>query len=331
VVFATGTAALHAAYFAAGIQPGDDVITSPITFAATANAALYLRARPVFVDIDPETGNIDPALIEDKITPRTRLIAPVHYSGHPVDLDPIHEIARKYNLMVVEDASHAIGAKYKGRKIGALSDMTTFSFHPVKPITTGEGGAVLTDNPDFHTRLRLFSSHGITKDPYLLQDKDQGAWYYEMLHLGFNFRITDIQCALGVSQLKKLDRFIMERREIVARYQEAFKDDERIGIPGERDYAFSSWHLVASRLKGEFIHKRKTLFEALREKKIFVQVHYIPTYWQPYYRNLGYSLGLCPEAEKFYQAEISLPVFQGLKTEEMEYVIDTVKQLLVIK
>lgn len=330
VAFATGTAALHAAYFAAGIKPGDEVITSPITFAATANAALYLGAKPVFVDIEPETGNLNPNLIEEKITPRTRLIAPIHYSGHPVDLDPIHEIAQKYNLLVVEDASHAIGAKYKGKKIGSLSDMTTFSFHPVKPITTGEGGAVLTDNPDFYTRLRLFSSHGITKDPLLLENEQEGSWYYEMLHLGFNFRITDIQCALGVSQLKKLDRFIRERRDIVKRYQEVFRDDQRLLIPCEKDYAFSSWHLLASRLKGEYIKKRKFLFEALREKKIFVQVHYIPTYWQPYYQSLGYVRGICPEAEKFYETEISLPVFQGMKNEEVEYVIDTVRHLLSI-
>lgn len=328
VVVATGTAALHAAYFAAGLKPGEEIITSPNTFAATSNAALYLDAKPVFVDIEPETGNIDVSKIEEKITEKTRIIAPVHYSGHAVDLDAFHEIVRKHDLIIVEDASHAIGAKYKGKKIGAFSDMTVFSFHPVKPITTGEGGAILTDNEEYYEKLKLFRTHGITKDPEMLQNKDVGPWYYEMQCLGFNFRITDIQCALGLSQLKKLDDFIEHRRKIVKMYQDAFERDERIVIPHEKEYAFSSWHLVPARLRGDMIPGRRDIFEALRAKNIWVQVHYIPVYWQPYYQKLGFKKGLCPEAEKFYESEISLPVFQGMKDEETEYVIDSLKSIM---
>jgi len=328
VVFATGTAALHAAYYAAGLKPGEEIITSPITFAATSNAALYLRASPVFVDIEPDTGNIDPRLIEEKITSRTRLIAPVHFSGHPVDLDGVHEIARRHHLLVVEDACHALGAKYKGRKIGSLSDMTAFSFHPVKPITTAEGGAVLTNNEQFYTKLRLFSSHGITRNPNQLRKKNEGPWYSEMLCLGYNFRITDIQCALGISQLGKLDSFLAGRRKIVSLYQEAFLNDTRILIPREKNYASSSWHLLSSRLSKALKDRRRDIFEALHSHRIMAQVHYIPVYLHPYYQDLGFRPGLCPCAEEFYESEISLPVFYGMTGEETLYAIETLKDIL---
>lgn len=328
VAFANGTAALHAAYFAAGIGGGDEIITSANTFAATSNAALYLGAKPIFVDIESDTGNINPALIEQKITPKTKAIVPIHYSGHPVDIDAIHEIAHQRNLLVIEDACHAIGAKYKGKKIGAHSDMSVFSFHPVKPITTGEGGAVTTNNPDCYAKLRLFCSHGITKEPSLLENKDVGAWFYEMQTLGYNYRITDIQCALGCTQLAKLDRFIEDKKKIVVQYQQAFADDPRIIIPFEKEYALSSWHLVAARLQGGLVAKRREIFDALRAAGLWVQVHYIPVYWHPYYHKLGFAPGLCPEAEKFYASEISLPIFPGMTDNEARYVIQTINDVL---
>ncbi len=328
VVFATGTAALHGAYHAVGLGPGDEIITSPNTFAATSNAALYLGARPVFSDIEPDTGNLDPALIEEKITPATRIIVPVHYSGHSADLDAIHEIARRRGLLVIEDASHALGARYKDRRVGPLSDMTVFSFHPVKPITTGEGGAVLTNNEDYYKKLLIFRTHGISREPSILENRDEGPWYYEMLDLGYNYRITDIQCALGLSQLRRLEDFIARRRAIVARYQEAFREDPRVLIPAEKDYAFSTWHLLPARLKAPCVAQRRRIFEELREKCIWVQVHYIPVYRFPYYRGLGYAPDQCPRAEAFYQSEISLPVFQGMTDDEAQYVIDTLKDVL---
>jgi UDP-4-amino-4,6-dideoxy-N-acetyl-beta-L-altrosamine transaminase len=327
VVFSSGTAALHAAYFAAGIGPGEgsaapgEIITSPITFVATANAALYLGARPVFVDIEPETGNINAELIAKAITENTRAIVPVHYAGHPADLDPIHEIAKKHGLVVIEDACHALGASYKGRKIGSLSDMTVFSFHPVKPITTGEGGAVVTNDGEFSERLRAFGTHGITKDAERFVDEPHGSWHYEMQHLGFNYRLTDIQAALGLSQLRKLDSFIKRREEIAAVYNEAFKDTAWFDLPAGREYAKSSWHLYPIRLKGGCLKRKAEIFRELRQQGLGVQVHYMPVYLQPYYRGLGYMDGPCPEAERFYGRELSIPVHQGMGDRNVKQVM----------
>ncbi len=322
VVFSNGTAALHASYFAAGIKEGDEVIIPPITFAATGNAALYLGAKPVFVDIESGTGNINPALIEEKITHKTKAIIPVHYSGHPVNLDKIHEVAKKYNLIVIEDAAHAIGSRYKRKKIGGLSAMTELSFHPVKPITTGEGGAVLTNDENYYEKMKIFRTHGITNLHRYLNHKDEGGWYYEMQHLGFNYRLTDIQAALGISQLKKLDRFISERRKIRDFYYEAFENIDEIEITKEKEYSYSSWHLFPIRLKGKLVKDRKEIFTHLRNNKIWVQVHYIPVYFLPYYKSLGYKEGLCPAAEEFYRSEISIPIFHGMTLDEAKYVVD---------
>ena len=230
VAISNGTSALHAACFAAGIQPGDEVITTPLTFAASSNCVLYCGGTPVFADVDPKTYNIDPEDIRRKITDKTKAIIAVHLAGQPCDMDEIHKIAKEHDLIVIEDGAHALGSVYKGKKVGTLSDMTTFSFHPVKPITTGEGGMIVTDNEEFYQKMMLFRSHGITRDENLMTRND-GPWFYQQLDLGYNYRITDIQCALGCSQMKKLDRFLALRKEIVARYNEAFADCENIVTP----------------------------------------------------------------------------------------------------
>jgi UDP-4-amino-4,6-dideoxy-L-N-acetyl-beta-L-altrosamine transaminase len=342
IVFNSGTSALHGAYFALGLKKGDEFITSPITFAATSNAGLYLGAKPVFVDVEKHTGNIDSSKIKDMITNKTKLIVPVHYAGHPVDLKKISRIAKKYNLFVVEDACHALGAKYKEQrakskeqkkedwiKIGSskYSDMTVLSFHPVKHITTGEGGAVLTNNEEFYKKLLMFRNHGITKNKsrFTIHDsRFKGDWYYEMQFLGYNYRMTDIQAALGISQLKKLNAFVKRRREIAEIYNNAFKDNPYFDISYEKNYAFSSYHLYPIRLKNTYKDKKIEIFSKLRERGISVQTHYIPVYWHPYYKELGYKKGLCPVAEDFYQREISTPVYPSMKNSEKQHVISNI-------
>ena len=326
VAVCNGTAALHIACLAAGIGPGDEVITTPITFAASANCVLYCGGTPVFADINPDTYNIDPEDIRKKITDKTKAIIPVHLAGQPCDMDAIHQIAEEYHLLVIEDGAHALGAEYKGKKIGALSDMTTFSFHPVKPITTGEGGMVLTNNEELYQRLSLFRSHGITRDSELLL-KNDGPWYYEQQFLGYNYRITDIQCALGISQMKKLDRFLARRRELVQRYNEAFVDCQDIVMPYQLEGAESGWHLYIIQVKN---HDRRTAFEKLREAGIGVNVHYVPVYKHPYYQEHGYANVYCENAEKLYDRMISLPLYPLLSDEEQDYVIDILKKIIEI-
>lgn len=323
VVFNSGTSALHGAYFAAGLRGDDEFITTPNTFAATSNAGLYLNAKPVFTDIEEDTGNIDVSKIEEKITRKTRLVVTVHYAGHPVDLIKVYELAKKYRIPVIEDACHALGAKYKNIKIGncKYSDMTVLSFHPVKHITTGEGGAVLTNNEVYHKKLLIFRTHGITKKDFV--NTSDGEWYYEMQYLGYNYRMTDIQAALGISQLKKLDSFVARIREIAVKYDEAFAGNPYFDIPAEKDYAFSSYHLYPIRLKTKYRKKRKDIFKNLREAGIGVQIHYIPVYFHPYYKKLGYRKGLCPFAEDFYQREISIPLYPAMRDKDVIYVIKT--------
>lgn len=325
VAFSSGTAALHAAYFSAGLSEGDEFITSPITFAATANAGLFLGAKPVFVDVERDTGNIDADLIEEALTPKTKLIVPVHYAGFPANMEKIREIAEKHGLKVVEDACHALGAEYKGSKIGSCeySDATVFSFHPVKHITTGEGGAVLTNCEDIYKKLIMFRSHGITKNAEDFENPPHGPWYYEMQFLGYNYKITDIQAALGISQLKKLPAFLKKRREIAERYHMRLKDSSLFHTPEEKSYGKSAWHLYPATLKDEYLAKKREIFTIFLEKGIGVQVHYIPVYHHPFYRRLGYSLKL-ENAEDFYLREISLPLYPALKDEEFEKVIEVV-------
>jgi UDP-4-amino-4,6-dideoxy-N-acetyl-beta-L-altrosamine transaminase len=344
VVFNSGTSALHGAYFALGIRRGDEFITTPNTFVATANAGLYLGAKPVFADVEEETGNINTDEIEKKITKKTKLLAPVHYAGHPVDLENVYEIAKRHHLFVVEDACHALGAEYRPQgsgfkvdrtnedewiKVGrcTYSDMTVLSFHPVKHIATGEGGAVLTDDKGYYDGLLMFRNHGITKDraKFTTQNpKGVGDWYYEMQFLGHNYRMTDIQAALGVSQLGKLDSFVKRRREIAGIYNKAFENNDYFDIPVERVYARSSYHLYPIRLKEGMKNKKIKVFSAMREKGLGVQVHYIPIYLHPYYQRIGFKPHLCPVAENFSEREISIPLYPAMTKQDVEDVVDKI-------
>ena len=328
VAVANGTAALHAACFAAGIGEEDEVITTPMTFAASANCALYMGARPIFADIDPRTYNIDPKDIQSKITSRTKAIIPVHFTGQPCDMDLILKLARDNGLAVIEDGAHALGAEYKGRKIGSIGDMTTFSFHPVKHITTGEGGAVTTNSEALYNKLMMFRTHGITRDSKQLL-KNEGPWYYEQHFLGYNYRMTDIQAALGVKQLEKLPLFLQKRRAYVEKYNKAFSNIDELIIPHQLEAVKSSWHLYIIQLKLDKLNiGRRDVFEALREKNIGVNVHYIPVYDHPYYRKLGYRQGQCPNAEKLYAGIITLPLFPKMKEEEADYVIESLLEVI---
>lgn len=328
VAVSNGTAALHAACFTADIKEGDEVITTPITFAASANCALYMGAKPVFADIDPKTYNIDPKDIRAKITDKTRAIIPVHFTGQPCDMNDIFNIAKEYKLTVIEDGAHALGASYRGKKVGSMSDMTTFSFHPVKHITTGEGGAITTNSESLYKKLLLFRTHGITRDNNELLN-NEGPWYYEQQYLGYNYRITDIQAALGISQLSKLDRFINLRKEYASQYNRAFEDINEIVAPFQLDSTDSAWHLYIIKLKLEKINcSRKQIFEELQNRNIGVNVHYIPVYYHPYYRQLGYEKGLCPRAEELYESIITLPLYPKMGKEDVQYVITNVKEVL---
>lgn len=328
VAVANGTAALHAAVFAAGIGPGDEVITTPITFAASANCVLYQGGKVVFADIKPADWNIDPEEMANKLTGRTRAVIPVHFTGRPADLRKIHEIAGEHGLVVIEDAAHALGASYQGEKIGGLSHMTIFSFHPVKHITTGEGGMITTNDPELYKKLIKFRNHGITRDGRELR-KDDGPWYYEMQVLGYNYRLTDIQAALGIRQLAKCRDFTGLRRRYANLYNEAFREMEEIITPVETPGNDPAWHLYVIRLRTERLSVgRKEIFAALRAENIGVNVHYIPVYFHPYYRELGYNKGLCPRAEKLYEKMITLPLFPKMTEQDVEDVIRAVKKVI---
>lgn len=327
VSFANGTAALHSACYAAGITEGDEVITTPITFAASANCARYMGATVVFADIDEKTYNIDPTEIKKNITAKTKAIIPVDFTGQPVDIDAIMDIAKKHNLVVIEDGAHSLGADYKDRKVGVTADMTMFSFHPVKPVTTGEGGVIVTNNKEYYEKLLLFRGHGITHTPY---SEEQGGWYYEMVDLGFNYRMTDIQAALGISQMKKLDDFIEKRRELAAMYTKKLENIDMVTAPHQLADTASGWHLYSVQLNTEKLGKsRKQVFEDMRAANIGVHVHYIPVYWHPYYQDLGYKRGLCPKAEKWYKNALTLPLHPKMSSKDIEEILQYFKSNIV--
>ncbi|MCG8515037.1 MAG: UDP-4-amino-4,6-dideoxy-N-acetyl-beta-L-altrosamine transaminase [Halanaerobiales bacterium] len=328
VAVATGTAALHTACYAAGIKPGDEVITSPMTFAASANCILYQGGKPVFADIDPTTYNIDPEQIERKITARTKAIIPVDYTGQPAELDRIKEIAQRHQLLVIEDAAHSLGAEFKGQKVGSMAELTTLSFHPAKHITCGEGGMVLTDNNQLYNKMKQFRTHGIIKGS-ASENCNQEPWLYHQQVLGYNYRMTDLQAALGLSQLKKIDSFISRRREIAARYNDTFSELDLVEIPAQLSGSNSSWHLYIIKLKLEKLKAgRKEIFNTLRQENLGVNVHFIPVYYHPYYQKLGYKKGLCPVAEDLYERLITLPLFPKMIEHDVDYVVDIVTAVL---
>jgi perosamine synthetase len=329
VAVSNGTAALHAAIYALGIGPGDEVIVPAMTFAATANCVVFQGATPVFVDVDPEKLLIDPDRVKEKITSRTKAVIAVDYAGHPADYDHLIPITEEHGIALIADACHALGAVYKGRPVGSLADLSTFSFHPVKHIATGEGGMIATDDPELAQGMRCFRNHGITTDHH--QREKQGSWFYEMIDLGYNYRITDFQCALGISQLKKLDRFLEHRREIAKRYDRAFSDMPAIKPLTVDPDILHAYHLYVIRVDFAATGGDRTkYFTNLRQKGIAVNVHYIPVHLHPYYRKtFKTGPGLCPVAEAAYEQILSLPIFPAMIDEELDFVIDTLADTII--
>lgn len=328
VACANGTAALHMACLAAGIEKDDEVITTPLTFAASGNCALYLGAKPVFADVRLDTFNIDPLAVEAVVTERSKAVVAVDFGGQSVELDELLDICHKHQMVLIEDGAHVIGTKYKGRANGSIADMTTFSFHPAKTVTGGEGGAVLTNNADYYQKLILCRGHGITRQSELLENQSHGSWYYEQITLGFSYRITDIQAALLISQLNKLPLFSKRRKEIVSRYDEAFEGLRGIGLQKEIPESDTTRHLYIIRiLSDELTIGRREFFDALSAENICPNVHYMPVYYHPYYEKLGYQKGLCPKAEQIYEEIITLPLYYGMTDEDTFDVIRAVKKI----
>lgn len=329
VLIANGTAALHAACFAAGIKPGDEVITTPITFAASANCALYCGARPVFADIDPETYNIDPDQIEKCVTKNTKAVVAVDFTGQVVAIKQIREICEKHGLFFIEDAAHSLGSKYNGQPVGSIADMTEFSFHPVKTCTAGEGGAITTDDDDLYKKLLLFRTHGITRNPAWMDKETEGGWYYQQIALGYNYRMTDMQAALLSSQLDKLGIFAERRKELVRRYNDAFSKMPEVTVQKEIPESDTVRHLYILQFNLEMLKcGRKEIFDALQAEGVGVNVHYIPTYSFPYYQKLGYRMGICPNAERLYERIVSIPLYYSLTNEQQDKIIEAVQKII---
>ena len=326
VAVSSGTAALHACSYAIGIQEGDEVITTPMTFVSTASSIMFCQGTPVFSDIDEHTYNIDPEDIERKITSRTKAIIPVHFTGRPCNMKRIHEIARKHGLKVIEDAAHAHGADYYGNKIGRCeySNLTAFSFHPVKLMTTCEGGMVTTNDEDLYHKIKLFRAYCSTKDPSLLKDKSDGPWHYEVQGLGYNYRLSDVMCALGKSQLHKLDNFVAKRRMIAQKYDRELRGINGLVLPEFVEGYNSSWHLYTIQIEDG---RRREVYTKMRESGIGVDVHYLPVYKHPYFQENGYQDICCPKAEKLYSRILSIPIYYGLTDEQQDYVIETIKSI----
>ena len=329
VAVSNGTAALHIAMLAAQIKPGDEIITTPITFAASANCALYVGATPVFADINPDTYNIDPSSIRQKITKHTKAVVAVDFTGQAVELDEIRQICKEHKLLLIEDAAHSIGTKYNGTSVGNIADLTTFSFHPVKTVTGGEGGAVMTNDKDLYDRLVLAHSHGITRDITQMVHPTDDPWYNEQVGFGFNYRITEFQASLLMSQLDKLSLFSKRRKEIVKRYNEAFLNIPQIQVQKEIPASDTTRHLYILRLRTHLLTcNRREFFDALRAENIYAQVHYLPVYWHSYYEKLGYVKGLCPNAEAYYNQSLSLPLYYGMSDQDVSDVIQAVIKII---
>lgn len=329
VVVSNGTAALHIACQAAGVGEGDEVITTPITFAASANCALYCGAKPVFADINERTYNIDPKSVEEKLTEKTKAVVAVDFTGQAVELAPLLALCKKQGAVLIEDGAHSIGTLYDKKGVGSIADMTTFSFHPVKTVTGGEGGAVLTNNEDYYKKLLLYRAHGITRDPSLMKRESEGPWYYEQIALGMNYRMTDIQAALIISQLDKLPLFQKRRKEIVETYNQAFVQIPEVTVQEEIPESDTTRHLYILRIKPEKLTiGRKEFFAYMGAENICCNVHYIPVYYHPYYESLGYKKGLCPKAEKLYEEILSLPLYYSLTDKDVQDVIHAVRKIV---
>ncbi|MBI4685896.1 MAG: UDP-4-amino-4,6-dideoxy-N-acetyl-beta-L-altrosamine transaminase [Nitrospirae bacterium] len=336
VAVSSGTAALHIACMVAGLSQDDVLLTSPNTFVASANCAFYCGARPDFVDIDPVYYNIDADKLAVKLSAMAeqgrlpKIVLPVHFAGQSCQMEKIHALSREYNFTVIEDACHALGATYKGFRVGScrFSDMTVFSFHPVKIITTGEGGIILTNNEEYYERLLRLRTHGITRDERFMEGTSEGPWYYQQTELGFNYRMTDLQAALGLSQLDQMDAFITRRRQLAKQYNEALQNLPLI-LPQEHSDAKSAFHLYVIRLKSDKVKKtRAEGFRMLKEKGIGVNVHYIPVHTQPYYRKLGFSQGDFKEAERYYSEALTLPLYPAMTDENQDYVVSSLREVL---
>ncbi|MGW5703535.1 DegT/DnrJ/EryC1/StrS family aminotransferase [Amycolatopsis japonica] len=321
VAVTSGTAALHVAYAAAGIGPGDEIVTSPMTFVATAATAALLGGKVVFADVEADTGNLDPAAASAAVTGRTKVVAAVDYAGHPAELDELGRIAHDNGALLLEDAAHSVGGNWQGRPVGSLADLTTFSFFPTKNLTTAEGGAVVAGSDELLARARGFRNHGLVRDKAAQRYPDEGAWHQEVHEFGLNYRLPDVLCALGSSQLRRLAEFKKRRAEIHARYTAALSSVDGVLTPAVREGADPVWHLYPLRvLEG----RRRALFDHLRGKGIGVQVNYIPAYWHPVFEDLGYRRGMCPNAELYYSQELSLPLFPALTDADVDRVIDEI-------
>lgn len=326
MVVSSGTAALHCAYAAIGLQPGDEIITPPLTFIATQATAALLGAKIVFADIQPDTGNIDPKAVESAITPRTKAVVAVDYAGHPADLDELRAIADKFGIYLIEDAAHAIGSTYKDRPVGSIADITTFSFFPTKNLTTAEGGAISSIHPEFLQKARRFSRQGLirNRDEFLINS--EGDWHQEVHEFGLNYRLPDVLCALGVSQLLRISEFKAQRADLFKFYSDELQYIEEIRIPTRRSNIDPMWHLYPLHVDPA---KRKLVFDSLRQKGIMVQVNYIPAHWHPVFKKMGFTQEMFPSSNNFYASEISIPMFAGITKSEKNSVIRAIKDSLV--
>ena len=330
VAVSNGTAALHIACIAAGVGPGDEVITTPITFAASANCAVYCGATPIFADINPETYNIDPESIRAHITSKTKAVVAVDFTGQAVEVEKIRAICDEFNLVFIEDAAHSIGTTYNGKPVGSLADMTCFSFHPVKTVTSGEGGAVTTNHKEFYEKLVLAHTHGITHEVEQMEEKNpEGIWYYEMIQIGYNYRMTDFQAALLLSQLDKLKKFSDRRKEIVKKYDEAFSKLPQLFVQKTIPQSDTTRHLYIIQLKLEQLNcTRREFFDAMSAENVQCQIHYVPVYWFPFYQHKGYVKGLCPKAEEMYKGIMSIPLYPALTDADVDDVIHAVTKIV---
>lgn len=324
-VVTSGTAALHTAYAAAGIGPGDEVITSPMTFVATASGAALLGAKVAFADVEEDTANLDADAVAAAVSPSTRVVAAVDYAGHPAEYDTLSAVAQRAGALLLADAAHSIGSTYRGRPVGGLADLTTFSFFPTKNLTTAEGGAVATKDPRLLQRARTFRNIGLVRDRAVLRNTDEGGWHQEVHEFGVNYRLADVLCALGTSQLRRLDRFKERRARLVARYDELLADVPGLRLPARRPYVDPVWHLYPVRVLDG---RRRHVYDELRAAGIGVQVNYVPVYWHPVFADLGYRRGMCPNAEAFYREELSLPLFPDLADADQDRVVESLRRAL---